>query len=432
MATPNSGPLATAERSPRANLAAAGIGNAIEWYDFAILGALVVLVGDAFFPGSAPSTRLLAAFAIYGIAFLARPLGAVYFGRRADRTGRRGSLVASVLVMTVATTAVGVLPGYAAAGILAPVALVVLRGAQGFGAGGELGVAAAFIVEHAPPGRRGAYGAWHTGTLAAGTATGFGVGAVLTGLVESGALAESWWRAGFLAALPLGLIALHLRRRMQETWSYTALEKGSLLDAAPVHTVWRAHRRALVTGFTLISAGALAFNTFFVFLPNWLGATHDVSLSAALGVAAVGLLLGGGVGLAWGRVSDHAGRRPVCVVAASLLAILAVPLMLAADHGGLLGLAVADAVVGVLVGGLLTMATVAEMFPASVRATGMSLTVGLASALVGGTAPLVGQVLASATSLVGPGLYVTVVAAAAAGAIRRWPETAFLPLTDDQ
>ncbi|GAB3057053.1 MFS transporter [Intrasporangium mesophilum] len=430
VATPSPSPPATVERSARRNLAAACVGNAIEWYDFAILGALAVVVGDAFFPESEPGTRLVAAFAIYGTAFLARPLGAVFFGRRGDRLGRRWSLVASVLLMTVATTSVGLLPGYATLGIVAPVLLVLLRAAQGFGAGGELGVAAAFIVEHAPSGRRGAYGAWHTVTLAVGTAAGFSVGALLTGLSDT--LSDSWWRAGFLLALLLGLVALALRRRMQETDSFTAVEQDAVLDAAPLHTVWRDHRPALVTGFTLIAAGALAFNTFFVFLPNWLGATRDVALPAALGVAAAGLVLSGCAGLVWGRVSDRVGRRPVCVVTAALLAVLAVPLMLAVDRGGLLGFALAVAVVGALVGGVLTMATVAEMFPAAVRATGMSLTVGLASALVGGTAPLVGQLLASATSLVAPGVYVAVVAAAAGVALHRWPETAFAPLPDDR
>ena len=144
------------------------------------------------------------------------------------------------------------------------------------------------------------------------------------------------------------------------------------------------------------------------------------------------MLLGASAGLVWGRVSDRLGRRTVGVVTATLLTILPVPLMLAADRGGLFGLAVADAVVGVLIGGLLTMATVAEMFPAPVRATGMALTVGLASALVGGTAPLVGQLLASATSLVGPGLYVAVLAAAAGVALHSWPETAFLPLPENR
>jgi MHS family proline/betaine transporter-like MFS transporter len=427
VATASPGGVATLDISARRNLGAACVGNAVEWYDFAVFGALAALVGAAFFPSDEQSNRLVAAFAVYLTAFVARPLGAVYFGRSGDRGGRRWPLLASLVLMTGATAAIGLLPGYAVLGLLAPVLLVLLRAGQGFAGGGELGVAAVFIVEHAPARRRGAYGAWHTVTLALGMALGFGAGGVLVWLVDSDRVPQGWWRAGFLLALPLGLVGLHLRSRMHETGSFSALGR-SAAAAPPLGTMWRLHRRPLVTGFALIAAGALAFNTFFVWLPNWVASTEDVPLSAALGLAVVGLLLGALSGLVCGRLSDLVGRRPVVLTGTCALAALALPLMMVVDRRPLAGLAVADLVVGLLVGGVLSMAAVAEMFPTPVRATGMALTVGLASALVGGTAPLLEQLIAQPTGLFGPGLYVAVVAAAAALAVKAWPETAFDPL----
>jgi MFS transporter, MHS family, proline/betaine transporter len=420
--------IATVSGTARRDVAAACIGNAVEWYDYAIFGALVTISSTVYFPSHDPSTRLAAAFAVYGTAFLARPLGAVYFGRRADQRGRRWTLVVSVLLMTAATAGVGLLPGYAAIGVLAPITLLLLRVAQGFGAGGELGVAAAFIVEHAPSKRRGTYGAWHTATLIIGTAAGLAVGATVSSLVATDAVPHWSWRAAFLLSLPLGFIGLYLRRRVRETEAFTTLARTSLA-ATPLRTVWNHHRRALMTGFTVIAAASLAFNTFFVFLPNHLAATRRVPLSAALGVAVVGLLLGAGAALVLNRLTDQLGRRPVVLTATTFLAVVAVPLMVGAEHGSVLGLAIANLIVGVLVGGMLSMALVAEMFPAPVRATGMSLTAGLGSALFGGTAPLIAQLIVERTGLIGPGLYVAATATVAVIALMRWPETAFRPLT---
>jgi MHS family proline/betaine transporter-like MFS transporter len=132
---------------------AACVGNAVEWYDFAIYGALGVVLTQLFLPVSDPNVVLLAVFALYATAFLVRPLGAVLFGRRADARGRRGVFAGVLLLMSLATAAVGLLPVYAAIGVVAPVLLLVLRATQGLAAGGELGLAAVYIVESAPTGR---------------------------------------------------------------------------------------------------------------------------------------------------------------------------------------------------------------------------------------------------------------------------------------
>ena len=160
-------------------IAAACVGNAAEWYDFAIYGALATVIAHVYFPAADPAAALSAAFAAYGTALLVRPLGALVFGRMGDRRGRRAVLILVILLMAGATSVVAFLPGYAAIGLLAPIALVLLRAVQGLAAGGELGVAAVFLLEHASDSQRGRTGAWHTATMGIGIGFGMAVVAVL-------------------------------------------------------------------------------------------------------------------------------------------------------------------------------------------------------------------------------------------------------------
>jgi MFS transporter, MHS family, proline/betaine transporter len=167
------GRLPRGSRSGRA-LVAGGIGNVVEWYDFAVYGAFATVIATTYFPGADPVAGLSASFAVFATAFLARPFGAILFGRLGDQVGRRRVLVTVITLMAVATAGIGLLPGHASIGVLAPALLVVLRSAQGLSVGGEAAGATAFVVEYAPEGRRGWYGAWLWSTLALGVAGGIG------------------------------------------------------------------------------------------------------------------------------------------------------------------------------------------------------------------------------------------------------------------
>jgi MHS family proline/betaine transporter-like MFS transporter len=397
------------------------VGNVVEWYDFAIFGALGVVLVPVFFPAGDDSSVLLAAFAVYATAFVFRPLGAVLVGRRGDVLGRRTVLASVMIVMAVATASIGLLPGHARIGVAAGVAVVLLRATQGIAAGGELGLAAVFLAEHAPAGRRGFVASWHTATLALGVALGFGAG----GLVLLAAPADdqaTWWRVPFLAALPLGLVGIYVRRRVVDTPLFLGSRTREPGAARPVREVWTDHRPALKAGFALTAAGSLAFNTWFVFLPNHLVATTSRSLESALLTSAAGLLVAAGAAVGLGALSDRHGRRPVILVSLTTLALTAVPLWVLATNGSLLGLALGQSVVGAAVGGVLSVAWLAELFPTRVRATGLALTAGLATAALGGTAPLAGQVLVAVSGVaLLPALYVAAVAGLALLAVAGHP-----------
>ncbi|WP_322919140.1 MFS transporter [Nocardioides renjunii] len=412
----------------RRALRAACIGNTVEWYDFAVFGSLAIVITPVFFPAEDSTSVLLAAFAVYATAFLMRPVGAVLFGRIGDLRGRRVVFSAVLLLMTGATVAVGLLPGYARIGVLASVLIVVLRALQGLAAGGEAGLASVFITEHAAPGRRGATAAWQIATQGLGLALGFGLAAVLIEVLPT-ADHPGWWRLAFVLALPLGIVGFLLRRSTLESPHFVALARRGATSSSPVTSLWREHRDGIVAGFALAGTGALALNTMFVFVPNHVVATTGRSLSTALMTGSLGLVTAAGAALALGRLSDRTGRRPVVLTCLAALAVMAVPMAWLAARGGLLALLAVQVLAGIAIGGALSVAMVAEMFPTEVRVTGLAVASGLSSALLGGTAPLVNQSVVAATGFeLFPGVYVACAAVAALLVLRTWPETAFAPL----
>jgi MHS family proline/betaine transporter-like MFS transporter len=195
----------------------------------------------------------------------------------------------------------------------------------------------------------------------------------------------------------------------------------------PLPTLWASDRLAIMRGFALIAAGAVAFNTFFIFMPNHLAATRKLDLTATLSISAAMLAVTAAAAVALGRLSDVIGRRPVAIWSCLALAVLAAPMSIAASASQL-GLLLAQLIIGCLLAGVLLVAMVGELFATPLRSTGMSLTAGLATALLGGTAPVIDQILVTTLNLdIAAGLYVSLVACLALVALWRWPETAFKP-----
>ncbi len=375
---------------------AAFIGTAIEFYDFFIYGTAAALVfGRVFFPGLGATGALFAAFSVYAVAFLARPLGAVLFGHFGDRLGRKTTLVVSLLLMGLSTAAVGLLPGYGGWGIWSPVLLVLLRVCQGVGLGGEWGGAALLLAEHAPPERRGRYGAY----LQLGPCVGFflatGVFLALSEGLSDSAFMAWGWRVPFLASVLLVGVGLFVRLRIAESPLFLDRARP---DEVPVLTVLRDHGRTVLLGGGAIMIGYALF---------YLTTTYALAYATTeLGVArglVMGLLLVGAVAegsAAWwtaGR-SDRWGRRRVLqlttVLAVGwslalfpLVETVRVPLLA-------LGLVGAMAVLGCLFGPVA--AYLPELFPTHVRYTGASLTYNLGGVVGGATAPLVATRLTGA------------------------------------
>jgi MFS transporter, MHS family, proline/betaine transporter len=241
----------------------------VEWYDFAVYGAFATQLAATYFPEADPASGLLATFAVFAVAFLARPAGALLFAHYGDRR----ALVSTILLMAVVTAGIGLLPGYDSIGWLAPGMLVLLRAGQGMALGGEYGGSAALLVEYAPADRRGWYGGWQWATIGLGLAAGIAVAALLSATLDGRALRGWGWRLAFLLALPLGLVGLYIRRRIEETPGFRAVKRLGAAARTPLADTLRTARRAVVVGFGIVAAVSATFNIVFVFLPSHLAAT---------------------------------------------------------------------------------------------------------------------------------------------------------------
>jgi MFS transporter, MHS family, proline/betaine transporter len=403
----------------RRELVAVCVANAIEWYDFAVFGAMASILVAVLLPPERRDAGLVVLFAVFAASFLARPIGAMLVARHADQLGRRHALAAMILLMSGATAAMGLLPPWSAVGVVSPVALLALRLAQGFSSGGEISTSIPFLLESAPRHRWGYYSGWHTATMAVGLCGGIGVAWLLSAGLSTEALHTWGWRIAFLLALPLGFVGLYVRARLRESPSFGTADV--LRETPTVGQVWRHHGTTIRTGFVLVSVLSATFNLWFIFLPAHLAAQGTHRLSGALGCAAAGLLSAGLTAPLTGLVSDRVGRRPLLIAATSTLCVLTVPLYAVTLQRSWLGLLLADVTMGLVLGGLVVSAHLAERFPVDARATGIGLTYGLATAVVGGTAALVGSALARAGWSVGIPVYLTVLAGSGLVATLRAP-----------
>jgi MHS family proline/betaine transporter-like MFS transporter len=399
------------------------VGNAVEWYDFAVFGGLAGVLSTVFFPGSDRTTGLVLTFAVFATSFVARPLGALVIGPQADRLGRRRSLVATITLMSAATFAIGVLPtpGHGESAMV--VVLVLLRSLQGFSAGGEISGSVPFVIEYAPHGHRGRYAGWHLTGVFLGFAAGISVVGLVT-LVLSADQVTAWgWRLPFLAAAPLGLVGLYLRLKLDEPPPFE--QRRHQGRRALVRELLATRRNECTRGFAAAVALSVAFNVWFVFLPTFVASHRDIPLGRSLWFAVLGLVVGCLVAPLAGRMSDVLGRRVLVgagAIGVSTLGLTAFSGAIGGSSSWLLGSSV---VMGGVIGLMVIPAFVAELFPIHQRATGVGLTFGWASAVFGGTAPAVATVLADRVGEQAVGLYVALAGIVGLVGTLRSRETAF-------
>jgi metabolite-proton symporter len=374
------------------------IGTTIEWYDFYIYGLAAALVfGTEFFPGFSPAAGTLAAFGTFAVGFVARPLGGVIFGHVGDRVGRKNALMITLFLMGAATVIVGLLPGYRAIGIWAPVLLVTLRFLQGFAVGGEWGGAVTMIVESSPPDRRGLFGSLPQMGVPLGLVLSSTVFAVVSTLPDDDLFAWGW-RIPFLLSSVLIAVGMFLRSRITETQTFVAVKNTGNARKMPAVEAFRNHWKAIALTVGMYVSAGVPFYIVTVFVLSY-GSSHlDLPRSVLLTGMLVAAVLEGLTVPLFGALSDRVGRRPVFMGAAALTALLAFPFfwLLASGQTGLVWLAMVLAL-AVAHAGMYgpTAALYAELFPADVRYTGTSVGYQLGG-VVAGFVPLVAGALVSA------------------------------------
>lgn len=402
---PTPRPVAQARPEPepivvRRAVVAASIGNFVEWFDFGFYGYLAATLSVVFFPSDDPTTGLLATFAVFGAAFVMRPLGAIYFGSVGDRIGRNRVLAVTVLAMSAATFAVGLLPTYESIGMWAPLLLLALRMTQGFAAGGEPGGAATFLAEYSPARRRGfTVSFWHFSSFAALICSA-GLTMCLFAATDDAQMQAWGWRIPFLIALPAGVIGLYLRLRIDDTPEFRRLSSSGRSAKAPLREGIAKDLRPMVQTFFLATLQQFGFYTVFVYIAIYVVTEADQSSGAGSFVTIVAVTVAMAIVSPAGALSDRVGRKPVLACACVAMAALAWPMLTLLTHSNLLVAVLAAAVLAVPLAVFMGAAgaTLPEMFPSARRYSGMSLSFGLASAAFGGTAPYLATWLIAQTS----------------------------------
>lgn len=372
------------------NLLGGVVGNALEWYDFAIVGFLAPQIGRNFFPSRDPLLSLLGAFGVFAAAFLARPAGGLLFGHIGDRLGRKRSLQLSVMLMAVPTFLVGLLPTYDQIGLAAPVLLVLLRLAQGLSVGGELVGSMAFVAENAPENRRGFFCSWTFASEYCGMMLGSLFAAGLAMGLGSRAMDAWGWRLPFLSGVVIALAALWMRRELSETPVFLEMEARERLGHNPVAEAFRLVPERIAHLFFLVILVGAGFYTLFIWWPTILGQYLLPDGAGSLGLTTVSLLLLMALIPLTGDLSDRLGRRRLLAASCAGLTVLTWPLFLLASRGGVPGAYAAQIGFTLLMALYLgpVPATLVELFPAKVRYSAMGIGYNLSLCVFGGLAPL--------------------------------------------
>jgi metabolite-proton symporter len=379
---------------------ASAVGTTIEWYDYFIYSTAAALVfASQFFPTVDPATGTLASFATLGVGFLARPIGGIVWGHFGDRVGRKAMLIASLLLMGIATVGVGLLPTYDQIGLLAPVLLVVLRLLQGLSAGGEWGGAALMAVEHAPEGRRGRYGSYSQIGVPAGLILAQLVFVAVGALMDDEQFASWGWRLPFLFSIVLVAVGLFIRLRIEESPVFAALRAENVRARVPMIDVVRERpRELLVASVSFIANTAIGY-VFLAYLLSYGTSVLKVDRITMLLVVIIGSvswLVSIVVSAQW---SDRVGRKPVYLVGSVLLVVWPVPFFLLIDTKSTALMIISVIVLTIGLGASYgpQSALFAEMFDARYRYSGASFSYAVGAVLGGGFAPLIATWLQSST-----------------------------------
>ncbi|MCM3687505.1 MFS transporter [Kocuria rosea] len=379
-----------------------GVGAVIETYDFIGFGTAAALYfGPAFFPGADPVTATLASFATLGVGFAARPLGGIIGGHLGDKVGRKPVLVTSLIVMGLATFLIGLLPTYAQVGIIAPILLVVVRIVQGLAFGAEWGGAILMSYEHAPWKSKGKY----TGIVQAG----FPVGLLLANLVflaSANLAGDLAWRIPFLASIVLVVVGLIIRSKVPESPVFDDVKDHGDIVKNPIVQVIRDDWRNIVRGICLRVAETAGYAVSVTYMISYLHtaelATKTETLTALCVASAIGIF----ATMAWARLTDRIGRRPLYIASCAFAAAFGIPMFLLTNTGAFLAVIATIVIAYAVCQNSLAGAQGAwfpELFQANTRSSGASLAYQI-SAMVSGFTPFITTLLFIQLGWTGPAL----------------------------
>ncbi|MFP3518103.1 MFS transporter [Pseudomonas sp. SIMBA_077] len=408
-------PVGAASAAPQAkttssrikSIFSGSVGNMVEWYDWYVYAAFSLYFAKAFFPKGDTTAQLLNTAAIFAVGFLMRPIGGWLMGLYADRKGRKAALMASVLLMCFGSLVIALSPGYETIGVWAPVLLVFARLLQGLSVGGEYGTSATYLSEMATKERRGFFSSFQYVTLISGQLIALGVLIILQQTLTEEQLYSWGWRIPFVIGALCAVVALWLRRGMQETESFKKVKVKP--KESTMRTLLR-HPKELLTVVGLTMGGTLAFYTYTTYMQKYLVNTVGMSISDSTTISAATLFLFMCIQPLVGGLSDKIGRRPILIAFGIMGTLFTVPILTTlhtiTTWWGAFFLIMAALII---VSGYTSINAVvkAELFPTEIRALGVGLPYALTVSIFGGTAEYIALWFKSAGMETGYYWYVT-------------------------
>jgi MFS family permease len=404
-------------------IGAASAGTLIEWYDFYLFGSLATILGAKFFPGDDPTAGFLKTLAIFASGFIVRPFGAIVFGRLGDVVGRKHTFLVTLLLMGGSTFLIGLLPGYAEIGVLAPLGLTVLRLVQGLALGGEYGGAATYVAEHAPDARRGFYTSFIQTTATLGLFASLGVILACRQSLGKDAFEEWGWRIPFLLSIVLVLFSYWIRVRMEESPLFASAKRNGTLSRNPIAESFgkpENRRLVLIALFGAVAGQGVVWYTGQFYALFFLQRVAGVEFVPSNLIVVAALLLATPFFVLFGSLSDRIGRKPIILTGCLLAALLYVPIYQGMMHFGqqfaaagasagqgpaddatfpavmLVALVFVQVLLVTMVYGPIA-AFLVELFPTRIRYTSMSLPYHIGNGVFGGLTPYVASLLVERT-----------------------------------
>jgi len=371
---------ATSRSVPARHIAAVVVGNALEFYDFLTYAYFAIYIGRAFFPSSDPSASLLASLGTFGVGFVTRPIGSLVIGRMGDQLGRKPAMVLSFSLMGVAITGLALTPSYSTIGFAAPVLVILFRMLQGFALGGEVGPTTAFLLEAAPPGRRGFYTAFQYWTQNVSILVSGLVGLALANTLSERQLQDFGWRIAFLLGAAIVPVGLLMRRNLPETFHGAGAATRERIPLRPYLSL-------AVLGLVLLASATIG-SYIRTYMTTYAIATLHMRANVAFSATVVAGLCGVAVSLVSGALSDRIGRKAVMLVPALLLLVSILPAFYVILHyrraATLLG---ATAVLSTLaeLSACPMIVWLTESLPAAIRSGGVAIIYAFSIAAFGGT-----------------------------------------------
>lgn len=414
-------------------LAAASVGNVLEYYDFVIYAFVATTIARKFFPSTDEVASLLASFAAFGVGFLARPLGGIIIGRIADVGGRRLGLLITIFGMAVGTVGIGLLPTFETLGIFAPILLVVMRLIQGLAAGGEWGSAVTFIVESAPEGNRGWFGSIGQAAIAASTMLASAIVAGVTNILTEPVMQDWGWRVPFLLGGLLFVVGVWMRGTTVETPAFEKAQREKIQNRVPPEaTSLRRSIRLAATAFGFSILWTVSYYIMLNYMPTYLTRYAGVDASQALWGNSIALAVIVVMTPLFGLLSDKIGRKPLMLAYCAAFIILPWPLFSVILGGASYGVILAIQILfNLFIAASFGAgpAAIVELFPTHSRTMLLSIGYGLAAAVFGGFGPFIATWLIAVTGhVISPVFYLMGAAVVSFAVIWRIPETAHKPL----